>query len=232
MPKPAWFRNCSPKPTSRVRGREGLRCWYCTQGSHGRRFDQCAGFRSCASFHRWFLKTGRWSWQAPNRWSKRNESVGYCFKVSALARAGRDVAPTKPRQSAANTIDSGSDFMVLIFMIPIAPRAFIRFNATTRSSDFSANMTQVSLPSLRVPWLPRIGRDLLGSDSQTMHFPGFLFSRVKEPSKYSALCSEAPRSGSSCLTRLHLRSGIRCVSGLLPTGPHGPCSCLQLVLAF
>ena len=61
----------------------------------------------------------------------------------------------------ANARDSCSDFIVFIFMIPFAPRAFTRFNATTRSSDFSANITQVSLPSLRVTRLPRINRDLL-----------------------------------------------------------------------
>ena len=52
------------------------------------------------------------------------------------------------------------------------------------------------------------------------------------PSEYGALCFRAHKPGSSCLTRLHLRSGIRFVSGFLSTRPHGPCSCLQLVVAF
>jgi hypothetical protein len=52
------------------------------------------------------------------------------------------------------------------------------------------------------------------------------------PSEYGALCFQAHRPGSSCLTRLHFRSGIRFVSGFLPTRPRGPCSCLQLVVAF
>jgi len=46
-------------------------------------------------------------------------------------------------------------------MISFAPQAFTRFIATTRSSDFSADFTQMSLPSFQVTLLPRIFRDLL-----------------------------------------------------------------------
>src|SRR5664279_2949439 len=52
------------------------------------------------------------------------------------------------------------------------------------------------------------------------------------PSEYWALRSKARMPGSSCLTRLHFRSGIHFVSGFLPTRPRGACSCLQLVVAF
>src|SRR5664279_2228779 len=52
------------------------------------------------------------------------------------------------------------------------------------------------------------------------------------PSEYWASRFEARMPGSSCLTRLHFRSGIHFVSGFLPTRPRGACSCLQLVVAF
>src|ERR1019366_2727417 len=44
---------------------------------------------------------------------------------------------------------------------PFAPRAFTRLNTTTRSSDFSADFTQMWLSSFHGSLLPRIGADLL-----------------------------------------------------------------------
>ena len=42
---------------------------------------------------------------------------------------------------------------------------------TSSSLDFSASLTQGSLPSLRVTWLPKIDRDLLEQDDALSRLP-------------------------------------------------------------
>ncbi len=62
-----------------------------------------------------------------------------------------------------------------------------RFIATTRPSDFSANFTQLSLPSVSVTLSPRIGRDLLRLGDDLSRHPALTTCRAARNTGYHVL---------------------------------------------